>query len=340
MAITIKDIARESGYAVGTVSRVLNNHPDVSQKARDAIMEVVEKHHFRLNSNAKHLKQQASDGIAVIVKGSDNLLFAPIIEQIQTKLRTAGVATFIYYISEMDNEVEQAIQLCRERRPLGIMFLGCNRAYFKERFGAIDIPCVLVTNSADILGFDNLSSVCTDDTLAAKAATQLLLNLGHRNIAVLGGFLDKSEVAHSRFEGCMEAFEGCGVEFDKSIQYQESVFAISDGYNSMKSILQRMPDVTAVFAMSDVMALGAVRAINDCGLNVPRDISVVGFDGIELSEYLSPKLTTIKQNGKEIAGRSVDILLAHIGKRLPAVHEVIPFSVIAGESTKQLYQED
>ena len=81
MAITIKDIARESGYAVGTVSRVLNNSPGVSDAARARIMKVVEKHHFELNSNAKHLKQQASNGVAIIVKGSQNMLFAHIVEQ-------------------------------------------------------------------------------------------------------------------------------------------------------------------------------------------------------------------------------------------------------------------
>ena len=84
--MTIKDIARESGYAVGTVSRVLNNHPDVSEKARKTIMAVVEKHHFKLNSNAKHLKQQASSGIAIIVKGSQNMLFASIVERLQRLL--------------------------------------------------------------------------------------------------------------------------------------------------------------------------------------------------------------------------------------------------------------
>ena len=95
MALTIKDIARESGYAVGTVSRVLNNHPDVSDKARVKILEVVEKHHFKLNSNAKHLKQQASNGIAIIVKGNQNMLFASIVEQMQGMIRQKGFALFL-----------------------------------------------------------------------------------------------------------------------------------------------------------------------------------------------------------------------------------------------------
>ena len=151
--MTIKDIAKESGYAVGTVSRVLNNHPDVSEKARKTIMEVVEKHHFKLNNNAKHLKQQASSGIAIIVKGSQNMLFASIVERLQGLIEEKDFACFIYYIGEEENEVEQAESVCLERHPKGILFLGSNLKFFQERFARIDVPCVLVTNSAEQLHF-------------------------------------------------------------------------------------------------------------------------------------------------------------------------------------------
>ena len=112
MRITIKDIARESGYAVGTVSRVLNNRPDVSETARKSIMEVVNKYNFRINNNAKHLKQHISNAVAVVVKGSQNMLFAPIVEQLQSGIRQKGYDCLIYYINENENEVEQAVQVC------------------------------------------------------------------------------------------------------------------------------------------------------------------------------------------------------------------------------------
>jgi LacI family transcriptional regulator len=147
--MTIKDIARESGYAIGTVSRVLNNHPDVSDKARETIMAVVEKYNFKLNNNAKHLKQQSSNGLAIIVKGSQNMLFASIVEHMQGMIRERGFACLIYYIGEMENEVEQALRVVVERRPRGILFLGSNLSFFKESFAAIQIPCILVTNSAE-----------------------------------------------------------------------------------------------------------------------------------------------------------------------------------------------
>ncbi|MBQ7283770.1 MAG: LacI family DNA-binding transcriptional regulator [Oscillospiraceae bacterium] len=336
MAITIKDIARESGYAVGTVSRVLNNHPDVSETARAKIMEVVDKYHFKLNNNAKHLKQQASNGIAIIVKGSQNMLFASIVEQMQGMLTEKGFACIIYYINEMENEVETAVRICTERRPVGIMFLGYHLPFFRQRFQAINVPCVLVTNSADSMDYPNLSSVSIDDTLAARAAVEHLLEMNHREIGILGGHIDKSSMAYARYLGCKEAFESHGLQFDSEKQYIESLFGMADGYSAMQQLLEKMPKLTAVFAMSDVMAVGAMRAITDAGLCVPNDISVVGFDGLELGEYLSPKLTTIKQDREKIAQRSVEILLANIDNPQKAVYETVPFSVIVGESTKQL----
>lgn len=336
MAMTIKDIARESGYAVGTVSRVLNNHPEVSDKARARIMEVVEKHHFKLNNNAKHLKQQASNGIAIIVKGNQNMLFASIVEQMQGMIREKGYACLMYYIGEMEDELEQALQVIVERRPMGILFLGSNLSYFKERFDRVHIPCVLVTNSAESLGFSNLSSVSTDDSEAAFAAVDHLIGLGHERIGILGGQLEKSRAAITRYIGCRNAFDAHGILFEMEKQYEPALFSISQGYEAMERLMDKNPDLTAVFAMSDTMALGAIRAIRDRGLSVPEDISVVGFDGIELGNYVTPKLTTIRQDREKIAARSVAILLSNLEGDQPAVHELVPFSVIKGESARQI----
>ena len=334
--MTIKDIAKESGYAVGTVSRVLNNHPDVSEKARKTIMAVVEKHHFKLNSNAKHLKQQASSGIAIIVKGSQNMLFASIVERLQRLISEKKYASFIYYIGEEENEVERAERVCLERHPLGILFLGSDLEFFKERFDRLEIPCVLVTNSAAELGFDNLSSVSTDDEAGAQAAVAHLLKLGHQNIGILGGYMEKSHAAHTRYKGCEKAFAEQGIKLEPGRQYRSAFFSMEDGYHAMEQLFEQMPDLTAVFAMADVLAVGAIRAIRDRGLRVPEDVSVMGFDGIELGNYLSPRLTTVRQARERIADRSLEILLSDIAGERPAVHELLLFDIVEGESAAKI----
>lgn len=340
MSITIKDIARESGYAVGTVSRVLNNQPDVSETARQKIMEVVNRHHFKLNSNAKHLKQQASNAIAVIVKGSQNMLFASILGQLQGEIGKKGYDCLIYYINEIENEMETALQVIKERRPVGIMFLGSNHQFFRRQFENVKIPCIFVTNSAKELNFENLSSVTTDDCDAGYAAVKHLIEQGHRNIGILGGYIEESRTAAERYKGCKKAFEEYGINFDFYRNYESTMFSVEYGYAAAKKLLQRANDITALFAMSDVMAIGAMRAITDMGMKVPQDISLVGFDGIDLSDYLVPKLTTIRQSREQIATRSVEILTDIIDNKKEAVYEVVPFQIKKGESTRKLSLED
>lgn len=337
--MTIKDIARESGYAVGTVSRVLNNQPDVSEKARKRIMAVVEKYHFRLNNNAKHLKQQNNSGIAIIVKGTRNMLFANMVESLQGLIKEKKYACIIDYIGENDNEVEQALQVCRERQPLGILFLGGNLENFKERFNEVDIPCVLVTNSTESLNFGNLSSVSIDDTVAAQKAIEYLVSLGHKEIGVLGGEMKEmkhSNPAKSRYDGCVLAFQKWNLAFNAQRQFEATPFTMEGGYEAMERLLDKMPNITAVFTMSDVMALGAIRAVRNKGLRVPEDISIIGFDGIEMGQYMVPRLTTIQQPSQKLASRCIEILLQQIREEQSAINELVPFSLIVGESTAKL----
>lgn len=334
MTMTIKDIARESGYAIGTVSRVLNNHPDVSETARRIIMEVVEKNHFRINSNAKHLKQQSNTAIAIIIKGTKNMLFARLVETLQGLIKEKGFACLIYYLEEDDNEVEQALQICLDRQPMGILFLGSNLEYFRNLFDKVEIPCVLVTNSAKKVNMPNLSSVSVNDEEAGKRVIEYLLQLGHRNIGIIGGDLEKSHVARVRFRGCEQAFKQNNIEFNKVTQYEVARFTVESGYHSMKALLSKNPDTTAVFAMADVIAIGAIRAIKDYGLRVPEDISIIGFDGIEMGQYTVPKLTTIKQPDEQIAIKSVEVLLDCINGK-ESLHEQVSFLLTIGESTKE-----
>lgn len=330
--MTIKDIAKESGYSVGTVSRVLNRSCGVSDKARKKVMEVVDKHHFQLNNNAKHLKKQTREGIAILIKDMKNMLFAAIVEEMQGLIRSKKYDSVVYYLNEDDNELEEAVKICVEKRPMGILFLGMNKDVLKERFSAIKVPCVLVTNSAFDMGCENLSSVSTDDEAAARFAVEHLLSLGHTKIGILGGTLETSQITSLRYEGCRKAFEAHHVEFDPKLQYEVTSFDIAEGYRSMEHLMDQISDLTAVFAMADVLAIGAIRAILDRGLHVPEDISVIGFDGIDMGNYISPRLTTIRQHREEIAARSVEILLKAIDDGTTAVHEIEPFHLVPGES--------
>ena len=334
--VTIKDIARESGYSISTVSRVLNHRNDVSPDAKKKIEEVVAEFNFVPNNNAKHLKQSNSKTIGVLVKGISNMLFASIVEEIQKMIEKTEYTLVVSYIDEDADEVEQAILLCRERKPLGLLFLGGNPEYFKREFASVDVPCVLVTNRANQMEFENLSSVATDDIAGARCAVDALFAAGHKKIGILGGNVEKSYTSEQRFCGCKESFAAHGVELDMEHCYEKIHFSFDSGYRGMNRLIEKFPDVTAVFAMSDVTAIGAIRALRDKGYRVPEDISVIGFDGTMLAEYYNPKLSTVKQQYQTLATRSIEILFGQIELKKDAIHEIVPFELINGESIRTI----
>ena len=334
--MTIKDLAAETGYAVGTVSRALNNHPNVSEKARKIILKAAQESGFQLNLNAKQLKQQHSTTILVVVKGIGNELFGEMIETIQSLLSKTRYQLTVDYLDEDMNEVVRAIQLSREKKPLGIIFLGGNCHSFTRDFNKIDIPCVLMTNDASDLGFANLSSVYADNPAAAKAAIDTLIGMGHKRIAIIGGNLQDSDTSRQRYEGCLSSFREHGIDFDPDKYYQGVRFSFRDGYLAAKKLLQESRDFTAIFAAADVMAIGAIRALWEQGLKVPEDVSVMGFDGLPMGTYMVPQLTTVRQPVQLMAVRSVDILLQAIECGPTSIHETIPFEIYMRESVRKL----
>lgn len=328
--MTIKDLARETGYSVGTISRVLNNHPSVSEKARREIQQAIDRSGFARNENARILKQRHREGILVLVKGRKNELFALILEQLQEIFSQTTYTLIIDYFDEGENEVRKAIRLCAEKKPQGLIFLGGDRANFVADFGHITIPCVLATGNAAGLPFPNLSSVTTDDVAAADSAVSYLIAQGHREIGVIGGDPNVSDTSHQRYAGCLRAMERSGVA--GPVAREQGLYSYEDGYLCMQRMLRAGKRPTAVFAMSDVQAIGAIRALCEAGLHVPQDVSVCGFDGLNISRYILPRLTTICQSTEDLAARSAALLMEQIESHRAARCETVPYRLLCCES--------
>ncbi len=329
--MTIKDIAKKSGFGVSTVSRALNNHPDISKETKKKILAVVEENNFTLNANAKMLKQRQTPIISIIVKGTKNTLFSSILEIIGEKLEKEQREMSVHYLDEFVNEVLYAEKLYRETKPIGLVFLGGFSDNFEKNFSKIKIPSVLVTHDGSGFNYKNLSSVSTDDVSASLAAIDILVENGHKNIGIIAGNITISGPSRLRLQGAKEAFIKHGLSFDDSI-YESARFSLEGGYLATKKLLEKKENLSALFCMSDLMAIGAVRAILDTGKKVPDDISVIGFDGLDIVAYSSPRLNTIKQNVYEIATKSVEILINSIENKASAEHYCIPYLILNGES--------
>ena len=331
--MTIKDISALTGYSVGTISRALNNQPNVSEKAKTTILRVAAENGFQLNANAKQLKQQHGNSILVVVKGTSNELFSSLVEMLQSHTDAGKYPLIVDYMDEAENEVRRALQLCLEKKPRGVLFLGGNRENFLKDFDKIPMPCVLVTNDASGLDFPNLSSVSLDNQAAAAMAIDHLAALGHRQFALIGGNRIKSDTTRLRYQGCLDAFRRHDISFDEELDYETVRFSFGGGYKGAQRLLEKGRNFTALFAMSDVMAIGAIRCLRDAGLRVPEDVSVVGFDGLAIGEYMNPRLTTVVQPIEDLAQQSIRLLLAQMEENQGPHYETVPVTLTRKEST-------
>lgn len=314
MGITIKDIARISGVGISTVSRVINNTGYVSDDVRQRVMKAVKDTHYIPNSSARNLKTNESKNIAILVKGITNPFFHKIIRVIEEKAALRGYPLIIQDVDDHTNELDLAIQETNSRNLCGVILLGGTFGYSAERFRQLAIPCVLVTVSAsEDIPIDLYSSVKIDDEKEGFRATDYLISLGHRNI----GFIydppsDRMTPNRLRFMGYQRALQENGIPFSSSLVADNTDAPFYSGYltgfNAMKQLYTRNPEMTAVFAFADVLALGAMKAAFSMGLKVPEDMSIVGFDGIDAGEFYHPSLDTLYQPANEMALSSIEFL--------------------------------
>ena len=232
------------------------------------------------------------------------MLFANVVEEIQSIIDRTDYSLSITYLDEDSNLSSVTDRICRERKPLGIIFLGGSREDFSEDTSSFKVPCVIVTTSAENWSMEELSSVSIDDEKAEKTNNKKQNKHGHTKIVVIGVILDFSETARLRHNGYLNSLKKHGITPDERY-YERARFSYDSAYRAMKKLLEKDIEITAVYAISDVMAIGALRAILDKGLRVPEDISITGFDGSTLAEYYNPKIVSIRQPNKDLSSLSV-----------------------------------
>ena len=308
--MTIKDIARISGVAVSTVSRVINNHPDVSAESREKVLAVIREYNFIPNNSARDLVRTKSDAVGLIVRGSQNTFFVDIIHSIESALDEAGYTMVMRQIGSNDNEVTCAASMERDKRLLGIIFLGGRSDYSPEELAVLSVPYVFCTftNSYGTLSSSDYSSVSILDEEEAAKAVEELISRGHRRIAALISARDDHSISQLRYLGYAKALKAHKIPLDDSLIIPCGTFNMKDAYEAMKSKLEEGVDFTAVFAIADNMAIGAMRALREAGRSVPEDCSLISIDGIEVSEYIEPMLSTLSQPMAEMGRKSVEQL--------------------------------
>ena len=326
---TVFDVAREVGCSIATVSRALNQPDRVNVAIRQRIIEVVGRLGYVPNASARALRSAKSRLMGAVIPTLSHAIYARMIESMQGRLSMAGVS-LLHVAVGYDLKLEaQHIRLLLEQGVEGLALVGAHHR--PESFRLLrDREIPFITTYA--VGGPGLSFVGFDNAKAGGMAARFLIDLGHRKLAMLAGITRNNDRAADRVRGFLDAAGQLGVA-KAEIEVVEAPYRMDSGEAALGVILDRRPDTTAVFCGSDILAVGALKACRDRGLHVPDDLSVVGFDNLEVAEYLSPALTTIAIPGDMMGVRAADFLLADpAGRELHARVE-LPTQLIVRATT-------
>ncbi|MES1158660.1 MAG: LacI family DNA-binding transcriptional regulator [Terricaulis silvestris] len=336
MAIaTIFDVAKAAGVSIKTVSLVMNGHANVSEQTRARVLRVAEELHYTPSQSARSLAGSRSFLIALLYDNPIPSYITTVQMGAVSFCRKNGYHLMSEPIDSSMGDVDQHVtQLLTTLRPDGLILapLVTDNVAVIERIEAFGTPYVRIAPGGDR---ERSPHVLMSDREAAAAMTQYLLDLGHREIGFVKGH-DRHGAAHLRFDGYLSAMRAAGVAVPDDLITQGD-FSFQSGFECAKILLARAPRPTAIFCSNDEMALGVMSVAHREGLNVPRDLSIAGFDDAPSASVVWPPLTTIHQPIFEMAEAAAEMLIAKKSAQgaesAPPRSRTLAFSLVEREST-------
>lgn len=338
---TIKDVAKQAGVSIASVSYVLNGKESkVSLKTIEKIHDAIKSLSYIPNFTARSLVNNSTKLIGVMIPQTEdykqllleNPFYSEIISGIESKLREHGYHLIISGVDKGKSYLDLSIQ----RNLDGAIIMGIYPEQFYSEFKQVKIPIVLIDS---YINDGYFSKVGIDDEYGGYLATKYLINCGHRNIALVTGMIKKDGVVEKRFLGYKKALMEADLFYNPEYVFEKSV-SYSYGIEAGKEIANHFPDITAVFATADMVALGLIRGIKESGKEVPDHISVIGFDDISLSQIFLPQLTTVRQDIRLKGETAAEQLIEIINFKAPDLVEkkktVLPLVVMERQTVKKI----
>lgn len=325
---TIYDLAKKTGFSITTVSKALNNYKDVSEKTRAKILQAAAEMDYLPNAHAQSLSTKKSWAIGVMFSeanevGMKHPFFNGIIESFRHATEEHGY-DLIFASRNLCNRDMSYLEHFKHRAVDGIVVICSDRMDEQvQELMQSDIPIVVVDMDSA-----NCSVVFSDNTEGARMAVNYLYELGHRHIAHIAG--DSSiDAGAARVKGYELAMHALDLPIQPGYLVNAGFFSVEEGKQAMEQLLQLPSPPTAVFVAGDQMAIGAIEAVHEHGLRVPEDISIIGYDDIEMIKYITPKLTTIRQDTDEIGEAAAELLIEQMtAKERRTERRVIPVRLI------------
>lgn len=310
MAATMKDIARRTGLGLATISSYFNGG-NVREKNRIKIEEAIEELHYEVNEVARGLKTNATKTIGVVIPELNNIFCAEIITGWRIFSEVMAMLRSCVTVVQIRNWSREAVEFLIRRRVDGIINSQVDEtgAHLK-RFQKTGRPIVLIDRRIQGIPCD---SVLVDNQKAAEEAVELFIEKGHRNIGIIGG-PEGIFTAEERLTGYCTALEKAGISIKNSLVYRGD-YTIKGGVRGLEELVRNNPDMTAVFVTNYEMTMGAMIGVNELGIQVPGQLSMIGFDNLPFARACRPKLTIVSQPTDGIAREVARIMLERLEKR-------------------------
>lgn len=349
-----KDIAKIVGVSRSTVSRVINNYPDIPPATREKVLKAIKEYNYYPNASARRLVGMKSCALGIfIIDIKDNEKPHHVIEKNEDLLYdNSYFSPFINAFIDQSNKVQYHVLVSTiyssdelwkiqsafcEKRIDGAVIIGSSNVDYNKIVEITDKDFVIVAVDFDAgkENIDTVMSVNINNYNGASDAVEYLIELGHRDIGIITGDLNKIS-GKIRFDSFKDVLsKHCLALNNDLIAYGD--FTEYSGYEGMKKILASEKKPTAVFVSNDTMAIGAYRAIEECGLKIPENISVIGFDNSYISQYMSPPLTSVNVSLPEIAKCSIDLLLESINNNeIKTIQKMVNVELIKRNSCKKI----
>ncbi|CAA9293519.1 MAG: Transcriptional regulator, LacI family [uncultured Corynebacteriales bacterium] len=310
---TLEAVAALAGVSRGTVSRVINDSPQVSPRAREAVRKAIDELGFVPNRAARTLVTQRTDSVALVVSESEERFFAEpyfaaIVRGISAGLTGSGMQLLLA-VAQSPTEREQLENYLTGQHVDGVLLVSLHGIdTLPARLESRGVPTVL---GGRPMGVQPAACVDADNRGGARQAVEHLLAAGRRRVATIAGPQDMT-VGLERYSGYRDALADAGIDLDPAL-VAPGDFSLDSGARAASALLDARPDLDAVFAASDAMAIGAMRALREAGRRVPEDVAVVGFEDSPSAAHTDPPLTTVHQPVEAMGREMVRLLLTRIG---------------------------
>jgi len=333
--ITIKDIAKELGISASTVSRALKDHPDISQKTRDAVNKIALQNNYVPNALALSLRSQKSNVIGVIIPEVVHFFFSSVISGIEEACEELGYSVLVCQSSENYEREIRNVNTCVSSRVDGIMVSMSKNTYDYNHFQQViddGIPLVFFDRVCPGIKADR---VIVDDYTGAYTVVDHLIKGGCRRVLHLGAPLHML-IARNRLNGYKDALTHNGIKFDEKLVVECDTR--EDALVIVPKLMASEPRPDGIFAVNDLTASGAMYALQHLGISVPDDVAICGFSDGLVAQVINPPLTTVEQHGFEMGKTAATLLINRIEDKAPEgnVTKMIKTTLVVRESTKPL----